>query len=212
MWAPLHRVTTTFADIRYHVHSAGVTTHIRNSSSATYATKSSSYARIIEVGPRDGLQNISTQVPTATKVELIKRLAATGLTDIEATSFVSPKWIPQLADGGRVMEQVLPLSSKNSVRFSVLAPNLKGFENALNAGAREMIVFASATEAFSMKNQNFCSVEKALEGARQAGKRKQYLGPRCHVVHISQTHILDPPELKMLHLWLSSSSTWGVMR
>ncbi len=129
------------------------------------ARNASSKVRIIEVGPRDGLQNIRTRVPTSTKVELIKKLAATGLMDIEATSFVSPKWVPQLADGKEVMEQILPIADQNPFRFSVLAPNVKGFEGALAAGAKEIVVFASATETFSKKNQN-CTVEQALEGAR----------------------------------------------
>ncbi|KAI1630520.1 hydroxymethylglutaryl-lyase [Exophiala viscosa] len=137
---------------------------------AISARNASSNVRIIEVGPRDGLQNISTRVPTSTKVELIKKLAATGLKDIEATSFVSPKWVPQLADGREVMDQVLPLADRESLRFSVLAPNMKGFENALAAGAREIVVFASATEAFSKKNQN-CTVEQALEAASVVVKR-----------------------------------------
>lgn len=136
--------------------------------------RSSSKVRIIEVGPRDGLQNISAKVPTATKVELIKRLADTGLTNIEATSFVSPKWVPQLSDGREVMEQILPLIDQYPLRFSVLAPNLKGFENASNAGAKEVVVFASATEGFSQKNQN-TTVKQALTEARavvqQAKKR-----------------------------------------
>ncbi|KAK7897473.1 hypothetical protein LTR67_005362 [Exophiala xenobiotica] len=129
------------------------------------ARNASSKVRIIEVGPRDGLQNIRTRVPTSTKVELIRKLAATGLMDIEATSFVSPKWVPQLEDGKEVMEQILPLADQNPFRFSVLAPNVKGFEGALAAGAKEIVVFASATQAFSKKNQN-CTVEQALEGAR----------------------------------------------
>ncbi|KAJ9660576.1 hypothetical protein H2198_002513 [Neophaeococcomyces mojaviensis] len=139
-------------------------------SRAIFSRKASSAVRILEVGPRDGLQNIRTQVPTATKIELIKKLAATGLTDIEATSFVSPKWVPQLADGAEVMHHILNLGSQNDLRFSVLAPNLKGFENAFRAGAKEVVVFASATEAFSKKNQN-CTVEQALDAARAVVKQ-----------------------------------------
>ncbi|EXJ75080.1 hydroxymethylglutaryl-CoA lyase [Cladophialophora psammophila CBS 110553] len=109
----------------------------------------SSSVRIIEVGPRDGLQNIKSKVPPSVKVDLVNRLAAAGLTDIEATSFVSPKWIPQLSDGEQVMDQIMPLTEQKPVRLSFLTPNLKGFERALAAGAKEMVVFASATEAFS---------------------------------------------------------------
>jgi len=104
-------------------------------------------------------------VPTAVKVELINKLAAVGLTDIEATSFVSPKWVPQLADGKDVMAQILPLARQKSLHFSVLTPNMKGFENALAAGAEEVAVFASVTEGFSRKNQN-CSPQEALQQAR----------------------------------------------
>jgi hydroxymethylglutaryl-CoA lyase len=121
--------------------------------------------RLLEVGPRDGLQNIKTQVPTEVKVELIKRLAATGLTNIEATSFVSPKWVPQLADGATVMEQVLPLAREKPLNLPVLAPNLKGFQNALKSSAKEVVVFASCTEAFSKMNQN-CTIEEALAQAK----------------------------------------------
>lgn len=128
--------------------------------------QASTAVRIIEVGPRDGLQNIPVAVPTATKVELIQKLYETGLTNIEATSFVSPKWVPQLADGADIMKQISHLRDQSSLRFSVLAPNLKGCENAIQSGAKELVVFASATEAFSKKNQN-CTVEKALEGARK---------------------------------------------
>lgn len=122
--------------------------------------------RILEVGPRDGLQNIKASVPTPLKIELIDRLAQTGLKSIEATSFVSPKWVPQLADGAEVMKAVIPPAIKTSLRLPVLAPNLRGVENAIAAGAKEVVVFASATEAFSKKNQN-CTVDEALDGAQK---------------------------------------------
>lgn len=131
----------------------------------TIARNLSSNVRIIEVGPRDGLQNIKLQVPTSVKIELINRLAATGLTNIEATSFVSPKWVPQLSDGKQVMNQIMSLTEQKPLRFSVLTPNLKGFEGALAAGANEVVVFASATEAFSKQNQN-ANVDEALTRAR----------------------------------------------
>jgi len=122
--------------------------------------------KILEVGPRDGLQNIKGSVPTPIKVELIQRLAEAGLQAIEATSFVSPKWVPQLADGAEVMSKVLPLTNQRQLRLPVLTPNLKGLQNAIKAGAKEAVVFASATEAFSKKNQN-CSVDEALAQAEQ---------------------------------------------
>ncbi|OQV09040.1 hypothetical protein CLAIMM_13222 [Cladophialophora immunda] len=120
--------------------------------------------RILEVGPRDGLQNIKDVIPTATKLELIQRLAATGLRDIEATSFVSPRWVPQLADGAEIMRAIQPLAEDGERRFPVLAPNPKGLENAMKSNAKEVVIFASASEAFSKANQN-CTVDQALAQA-----------------------------------------------
>jgi hydroxymethylglutaryl-CoA lyase len=128
--------------------------------------------RIVEVGPRDGLQNEKQAVSTATKLQLIERLAAAGLRDIEATSFVSPKWVPQMADHAAVMAG---LKRHPGVSYPVLAPNLKGFEAAVAAGATEVAVFAAASEAFSQKNIN-CSIAESIdrfvpvfEAARQHG-------------------------------------------
>jgi len=115
--------------------------------------------RIVEVGPRDGLQNEKQNVPTATKLALIERLAAAGLRDIEVTSFVSPKWVPQMADHAEVMRG---LRRHPDVNYSVLTPNLKGFEAAVAAGATEVAVFASASEGFSQKNIN-CSIDESLD-------------------------------------------------
>ncbi|KAJ6700151.1 HYDROXYMETHYLGLUTARYL-COA LYASE [Salix purpurea] len=116
------------------------------------------YVKIVEVGPRDGLQNEKDIVPTAVKVELIKMLASSGLPVVEATSFVSPKWVPQLADAKDVMEAI---KDCRGARFPVLTPNLKGFEAAIAAGAKEVAVFASASEGFSKSNIN-CSIEDSL--------------------------------------------------
>ncbi|KAG5064580.1 hypothetical protein AAZX31_02G261600 [Glycine max] len=116
------------------------------------------FVKIVEVGPRDGLQNEKNIVPTAVKIELIHRLASTGLSVIEATSFVSPKWVPQLADAKDVMQAVHNL---RGIRLPVLTPNLKGFEAAIAAGAREVAIFASASESFSKSNIN-CSIEESL--------------------------------------------------
>lgn len=113
---------------------------------------------IYEVGPRDGLQNESTVIPAAVKAEFIHRLAAAGLGTIEATSFVSPKWIPQLGDAEEVMAS---LDSASPVRYPVLVPNLPGLERARAAGARHVAVFAAATETFSRRNLNR-SVDEAL--------------------------------------------------
>ena len=102
--------------------------------------------KIVEVGPRDGLQNEPQLVPAAIKVELIDRLGQAGLKTIEATAFVSPKWIPQMGDAGEVMAG---LRRRPGVGYPVLVPNLKGFEQALAAGVEEIAVFAAASEAFS---------------------------------------------------------------
>ncbi|KAI1018018.1 hypothetical protein LB504_003803 [Fusarium proliferatum] len=140
---------------------------------------------IVEVGPRDGLQNIKESIPTATKIELIRRLAETGLTNIEATSFVSPKWVPQLADGAEVMREILKcpghIYQSGQMNYPVLAPNLKGLENASRAGAKEIVVFASVTEAFSKANQN-CTVEEALQQCEAVTKKALSFGIRVRGV------------------------------
>ena len=130
--------------------------------------------RIVEVGPRDGLQNEAQQVPTDVKVSFIQMLAEAGLQTIEATAFVSPKWVPRMADHAEVMRALQP---HEGVTYPVLVPNLKGFEAALAAGVTEVAVFAAASETFSQRNIN-CSIEESLErfvpvlaAARAAGIR-----------------------------------------
>jgi hydroxymethylglutaryl-CoA lyase len=118
--------------------------------------------RIVEVGPRDGLQNEKGEVPTAVKIELIERLAEAGLPAVEATAFVSPKWIPQMADHTEVLERI---RRKPGVSYPVLTPNLKGFEAARAAGATEVAVFGAASESFSKKNIN-CSIAESLDRFR----------------------------------------------
>ena len=118
-----------------------------------------SSVRIVEVGARDGLQNEKTIVPTAVKVELIDRLSDSGLVTIEATSFVSPKWVPQLADAADVYTAI---RKKRGVRYPVLVPNLQGYERARAVGATEVAVFAAASEAFSRKNIN-ASIDESIE-------------------------------------------------
>jgi len=118
--------------------------------------------RIVEVGPRDGLQNEKGEVPTKVKIELIERLADAGLPAVEATAFVSPKWIPQMADHVEVLERI---RRKPGVSYPVLTPNLKGFEAARAAGATEVAIFGAASEAFSRKNIN-CSIAESLERFR----------------------------------------------
>jgi hydroxymethylglutaryl-CoA lyase len=116
-------------------------------------------ARVVEVGPRDGLQNEAKTVPTATKVALIERLADAGLKTIEAGSFVSPKWVPQMADTAAVMQA---LKRQPGVVYEVLVPNLKGFEAARAAKADEVAIFAAASESFSRRNIN-CSIAESIE-------------------------------------------------
>lgn len=118
-----------------------------------------SQVRIYEVGPRDGLQNEKVILSAAVKIELINRLSETGLTHIEATSFVSPKWVPQMGDAAEVMAGI---ERKAGVTYPVLVPNEKGMEGALAAGATEIAVFAAASEGFSQKNIN-CSIAESLE-------------------------------------------------
>jgi hydroxymethylglutaryl-CoA lyase len=121
-----------------------------------------SRVRIVEVGPRDGLQNEKGEVPAAVKLELIDRLGDAGLRSIEATAFVSPKWIPQMADHTEVLEGI---RRRPGVSYPVLTPNLKGFEAARAAGATEVAVFGAASESFSKKNIN-CSIAESLERFR----------------------------------------------
>jgi hydroxymethylglutaryl-CoA lyase len=118
--------------------------------------------RLVEVGPRDGLQNEKAMVPTDVKVALIDMLADAGMPAIEATSFVSPKWVPQMADAADVMARI---RRKPGVRYPVLTPNMKGFEAARAAGADEVAVFVAATEAFSQRNIN-CSIAESLVRAQ----------------------------------------------
>ncbi len=128
--------------------------------------------KLIDVGPRDGLQNEKQPVPAAIKIELVQRLQAAGLKEIEVTSFVSPKWVPQMADNAEVMAGIARI---DGVRYSVLTPNMKGFESALLCNPDEVVVFGAASEAFSQKNIN-CSIAESIErfapvvkAARDAG-------------------------------------------
>jgi hydroxymethylglutaryl-CoA lyase len=118
-----------------------------------------SHVQLIDVGPRDGLQNEKQAVPAAIKMELVHRLQDAGLKDIEVTSFVSPKWVPQMADNAEVMAGI---KRQAGVRYSVLTPNLQGFEAALKSAPDEIVVFGSASEAFSQKNIN-CSIAESIE-------------------------------------------------
>ncbi|XP_064596877.1 hydroxymethylglutaryl-CoA lyase, mitochondrial-like isoform X2 [Liolophura sinensis] len=118
-----------------------------------------SFVKVVEVGPRDGLQNEKEMVPTKVKVEFINKLSQAGLPVIEATSFVSPKWVPQMADHTEVLEAI---ERRSGVTYTVLTPNLKGFQSAVKAGADEVAIFGAASESFSRKNIN-CSIDESLK-------------------------------------------------
>ena len=120
------------------------------------------FVKLIDVGPRDGLQNEKQPVPAAVKVELVHRLQAAGLTEIEVTSFVSPKWVPQMADAASVMTGI---QRQPGVRYSVLTPNLQGYQAAVLSQPDEIVVFGAASEAFSQKNIN-CSIAQSIERFR----------------------------------------------
>ncbi len=124
----------------------------------TYPSK----VKLVDVGPRDGLQNEKAPVPAAVKIELVHRLQDAGLLDIEVTSFVSPKWVPQMADAATVMAGI---HRKPGVRYSVLTPNIKGFEAAALSKPDEVVVFAAASEAFSQRNIN-CTIAESIERFR----------------------------------------------
>jgi hydroxymethylglutaryl-CoA lyase len=118
-----------------------------------------SRVKLVDVGPRDGLQNEQQQVPASVKIELVHRLQAAGLKEIEVTSFVSPKWVPQMADNAEVMAGI---QRQPGVRYSVLTPNLQGLQAALASRPDEIVVFGAASEAFSQKNIN-CSMAQSIE-------------------------------------------------
>jgi hydroxymethylglutaryl-CoA lyase len=129
---------------------------------------------IVDVGPRDGLQNEKQMIPADVKVELVDRLTDAGFRNIEVTSFVSPKWVPQMADAAEVMARI---RRKPGVVYSVLTPNMKGFEGALAARADEIVVFGAASEAFSQKNIN-CSIAESIERFRPVAAAARQHGIR----------------------------------
>jgi hydroxymethylglutaryl-CoA lyase len=118
-----------------------------------------SHVQLIDVGPRDGLQNEKQPVPAAVKIELVQRLQDAGLTEIEVTSFVSPKWVPQMGDNAEVMAGI---TRRPGVRYSVLVPNMKGWEAVVQSRPDEIVVFGAASELFSQKNIN-CSIAESIE-------------------------------------------------
>ncbi|EKD73726.1 MAG: hypothetical protein ACD_45C00210G0002 [uncultured bacterium] len=124
------------------------------------------FVKLVEVSPRDGLQNETKTIPTPIKIEFINRLSETGLTVIEATSFVSPKWIPQLADHDEVYRSI---TKKKSISYPVLVPNKQGFDNALLAGVKEIAVFTTPSETFCQRNTN-CTVAESLQKISEIAK------------------------------------------
>jgi hydroxymethylglutaryl-CoA lyase len=130
--------------------------------------------KIVEVGPRDGLQNEKETIAADIKIALVDRLTQAGFPNIEAASFVSPKWVPQMATGAEVMAGI---QRKPGVIYSVLVPNLKGFEPALAANADEIVIFGSASEAFSQKNIN-CSIAESIERFRDVAQATKQHGLR----------------------------------
>jgi len=130
--------------------------------------------RIVDVGPRDGLQNEPNSVPAEVKIELIDRLGEAGLRAIEATAFVSPKWVPQMADSAQVMAGI---RRRPGVAYPVLVPNMQGLDAAIAAGAAEVAVFGAASESFSRRNIN-CSIAESLERFRPVAKKARDRGMR----------------------------------
>ena len=130
--------------------------------------------KLVEVGPRDGLQNEKDIIPAAIKIELVDRLTAAGFVNIEAASFVSPKWVPQMATSGEVMEKI---ARKPGTIYSALVPNMKGFEAALAARADEIVIFGAASEAFSQKDIN-CSIAESIERFREVAQATKNQGLR----------------------------------
>lgn len=129
---------------------------------------------IVDVGPRDGLQNEKQMIPADVKIELVDRLTDAGFTNIEVTSFVSQKWVPQMGDAADVMARI---RRKPGVTYSVLVPNVKGMEGAIAAKADEIVVFAAASEAFSQRNIN-CSIDESIERFRPVTAQAQQHGIR----------------------------------
>jgi hydroxymethylglutaryl-CoA lyase len=132
------------------------------------------YVKLVEVGPRDGLQNEKDTIPADIKIALVDRLTAAGFVNIEAASFVSPKWVPQMATSGEVMEKI---ARKPGTIYSALVPNMKGFEAALAARADEIVIFGAASEAFSQKNIN-CSIAESIERFREVAQATKDQGLR----------------------------------
>uniref|UniRef100_A0A2P2HZJ4 hydroxymethylglutaryl-CoA lyase n=1 Tax=Hirondellea gigas TaxID=1518452 RepID=A0A2P2HZJ4_9CRUS len=195
---------------RLNVSTASIRTDFRLYSSVAASALPRS-VRLVEVGPRDGLQNEPMHVPTAVKLEFIDRLAATGLKNIEATSFVSAKWVPQMADHSEVMAGIKRV---DGVTYSALTPNLKGFQAAVAAGAMEVAIFGTASESFCMKNAN-CSIAVSLQrceavtiAAREAGIRvRGYVSCVCGCPYEGA---IDPKKVAQVSLSLKELGCYEV--
>ncbi len=133
-----------------------------------------SKVKVVEIGPRDGLQNEKATIPAEVKIALVNRLSAAGFANIEAASFVSPRWVPQMATSTEVMQQVV---RRPGTLYSALVPNMKGFEAALAARADEVVIFGAASEAFSQKNIN-CSIAESIERFRDVAQAAKANGVR----------------------------------
>ncbi|XP_054158085.1 hydroxymethylglutaryl-CoA lyase, mitochondrial-like [Oppia nitens] len=142
--------------------SSVVSNNNTNKFNVTPSKRVPSFVKIVEVGPRDGLQNEKEYVPSATKVEFISKLSQTGLSVVEATAFVSPKWVPQMADHSQVMSSVNKFTNNLVVNYPVLVPNIKGLEDAIRTGVKEIAVFTTVSETFCKTNVN-CSINESLQ-------------------------------------------------
>jgi hydroxymethylglutaryl-CoA lyase len=161
---------------RFFASAAGISTapsasiHLAGAPTISFPAR----VKIVEVGPRDGLQSEGREIPTRIKVALIEKLSDTGLQVVESTSFVSAKWVPQMRDGPEVMKLI---KRRKGVQYPVLTPNLQGLEKAVEAGAEEVAIFASATESFSKRNIN-STIAESLARYEPLAKRATELGIR----------------------------------
>ena len=166
--------------------------------------------RLVEVGPRDGLQNEKAEVPTAVKLELIERLADAGLPAVEATAFVSPKWVPQMADHTEVLERI---RRKPGVSYPVLTPNLKGFEAARAAGATEVAIFGAASSP-SRRRTSTARSRNRSSGLNRSQPRRRSMGSRSEAM--SRASSVAPTKAKSCPSasprWPAPFTTWAATR
>jgi hydroxymethylglutaryl-CoA lyase len=156
--------------------------------------------KIVEVGPRDGLQNEKQTITAEVKTELVNRLSDAGFQNIEAASFVSPKWVPQMATSTEVMQTI---RRKPGTIYSALVPNMKGFEAALAAKVDEVVIFGAASETFSQKNIN-CSIEESIERFRDVAQAAKQNGMRLR----GSVSCVPKPQ----RMWSGACVIWGATR